>query len=142
MRGGSAAKWRTAWALKGFVAPVALALALVVAAPAHAKLTLTPAFTGSVSKPMYVTAPPGDSHRLFIVTRPGVIYVAVDGVLQLTPFLDISSQVWSDPTTEAGMGSMAFDPHYGDLGSPGYGRFYVYFVAPPENGDSGGPIHL
>src|ERR1700761_5717411 len=87
-----------------------LACAGLAAAPsAQAGLTLTPAFTGSVSLPMYVTSPPGDSHRLFIVTRTGTIRVAVDGVLQSTPFLTIPN-VWT--TGEAGLISMAFDPDY------------------------------
>jgi glucose/arabinose dehydrogenase len=89
-----------------------------------------------------VTPPPGDSHRLFIVTRTGVIRVAVDGVLQPAPFLDISAQVWADPKTEAGMTGMAFDPDYTHPSTAGYGRFYVAFAGPPANGDQGGPIHV
>jgi hypothetical protein len=94
---------------------------LVVAAPANAALSLTPAFTGgSVGQPMYVASPPGDTHRLFIVTRPGVIRVAVDGVLEPTPFLDIQTRVWTGPGTgEAGLMSMAFDPGYSNPASPG-----------------------
>jgi glucose/arabinose dehydrogenase len=114
----------------------------VVAAPANATLSLTPAWSsgGSVSLPMYVTSPPGDPHRLFIVTRPGVIRVAVDGVLQSTPFLDIHTRVWQ--SGEAGMASMAFDPGYSNPASPGYGLFYVYFVRPPTGGESNGPIRI
>jgi len=89
---------------------------------------------------MYVTAPAGDSHRLFIVTRPGVIRVAVDGVLQSTPFLDIHARVWTPG--EAGMTSMAFDPGYENPASPGYGLFYVYFVALPTAGETNGAIHI
>jgi glucose/arabinose dehydrogenase len=119
-------------------------MAFVVAAPANATLSLTPAFTGgSVTQPMFVTSPPGDTHRLFIVTRPGVIRVAVDGVLQPTPFLDIQSRVWSGAGTgEAGMLSMAFDPGYSNPASPGYGLVYVYFVRPPAGGGSNGPIRI
>src|SRR4051794_37841993 len=107
------------------VAALAVATTLAVAGPAHATLSLEPAFTGgTVDLPMYVTSPPGDPDRLFIVTRTGVIRVAVDGVLQQTPFLDIRSQVWADPNTEAAMGSIAFDPGYEDPASPGYGYFY------------------
>src|SRR5204862_6342270 len=102
-----------------------LAVAVLGTAPAaHATLSLTPAFGGgSVSQPMYVTSRPGDTHRLFIVTRPGVIRLAVDGVLQSTPFLDIHTRVWT--TGEAGMASMAFDPGYSNPASPGYGLVYV-----------------
>jgi glucose/arabinose dehydrogenase len=115
-------------------------VALIAAAPAQATFSLTPAFTGSVSQPMYVTSPPGDSHRLFIVTRPGVIRVAVDGVLQTTPFLDIQSRVYTGG--EAGLLSMAFDPSYANPASPGYGLFYVYFAAKQVTGETFGAIHI
>ncbi|HEX4718895.1 MAG TPA: PQQ-dependent sugar dehydrogenase [Thermoleophilaceae bacterium] len=118
----------------------ATAATLIAAAPAQATFHLAPAFTGSVSQPMYVTSPPGDSHRLFIVTRPGLIRVAVDGVLQSTPFLDIHTRVWT--TGEAGLISMAFDPGYENPASPGYGLFYVYFVQVPGAGESNGAIHI
>ena len=128
---------RVARMIPAFVAAAALA----AAAPASADLTLEPAFSGSVSLPMYVTSPPGDSHRLFVVTRPGVIYVAVDGVLQSTPFLDLHNTVWSS-SGEAAMGSMAFDPGFSNPMSPGYGRFYVYYVAKPTGSQVNGPIHI
>jgi glucose/arabinose dehydrogenase len=120
---------------------IVVACAGLAAAPAaHAGLTLTPAFTGgAVSAPMYVTSPPGDSHRLFIVTRPGVIRVAVDGVLQSTPFLTIPN-VWQ--SGEAGLISMAFDPDYENQASAQYGLFYVYYVVPPTGSQNGGDIHI
>ena len=66
------------------------ALASAFAAPADAALQLEPAFTGgSVSQPMYVTAPPGDPHRVFVVEQAGRIIEVRDGVKQDPPFLDI-----------------------------------------------------
>src|SRR5439155_15710817 len=125
---------------RGLIMAFGILAFLAAAGPAQATLTLTPAFTGSIELPMYVTSPPGDPHRLFIVTRPGVIRVAVDGVLQTTPFLDISSRVWSQ--NEAAMASMAFDPGYENPASPGYGLFYVYFVAAPTGGEADGAIDV
>jgi glucose/arabinose dehydrogenase len=130
---------RVARAARRSLLTLLAATVLAGAAPAHAGLTLTPAFTGSVSLPMYVTAPPGDSHRLFIVTRTGAIRVAVDGVLQTTPFLTIPN-VWT--TGEAGLISMAFDPNYENQGSAGYGLFYVYYVHTPVGSESNGAIHI
>jgi hypothetical protein len=127
--------------LRRLIPALVAAAALTAAAPAGANLTLVPAFSGSVSQPMYVTSPPGDSHRLFVVTRPGIIYVAVDGVLQSTPFLDLHNTVWST-SGEAAMGSMAFDPGFSNPLSPGYGRFYVYYVAKPTGSQVNGPIHI
>src|SRR5205823_1511797 len=74
-----------------------------------------------VSQPTYVTAAPGDSTRLFVVERPGVIRVAVNGVMQDTDFLDIHTRV--SQAGEGGLLSMAFDPNY-----QSNGLFYVYYA--------------
>jgi glucose/arabinose dehydrogenase len=84
---------------------------------------------GSFSAPVYVTAPPADKHRLFVVEQAGRIRVVKDGHKLAKPFLDISSQVQSGG--ERGLLSMAFAPDYKSSG-----RFYVYFT------DHGGDIHI
>jgi glucose/arabinose dehydrogenase len=84
---------------------------------------------GTFSAPVYVTAPPADKHRLFVVEQAGRIRVVKDGHELSTPFLDISSQVLSGG--ERGLLSMAFAPDYKSSG-----RFYVYFT------DHGGDIHI
>jgi glucose/arabinose dehydrogenase len=99
--------------------------AALVPASAHAAVSLVK--VGSFSHPVYVAAPPGDSHRLLVVEQGGTIRLVKDGVVQSTPFLDISSLVtngWavsSDP--EQGMLSMAFAPDYATSH-----RFYVYYT--------------
>lgn len=116
---------RSGGSIKGWIGALAAGVALFVAASAQAGLTLTPAYTASltapVNSPIYVTAPPGDTSRLFVVERGGRIRVAVDGVMRDTPFLDISSRVQT--TGEGGLLSMAFPSDYGTSG-----KFYVYFV--------------
>ena len=115
MRGGAA--------IRALV--LAMTFALLAASPASAGMSLVPAYTDSVADPVdtpiYVTAPPGDSSRLFVVERGGRIRVAVNGVIQDTPFLDISSRVQT--AGEGGLLSMAFAPDYATSG-----KFYVYFV--------------
>src|SRR5690242_16903354 len=72
--------------------------------------------------PMDLQAPPGDP-RLFIAERPGRIRIVQNGALLTAPFLDISSRVFSDPSTEAGLLSFAFDPQFST------NKFvYVHFV--------------
>jgi glucose/arabinose dehydrogenase len=104
---------------------VALAAGALMAAPADADLSFRPAYTDSatapVTTPIYVTAPSGDSTRLFVVERGGRIRVAVGGTILEAPFLDISSRIQT--TGEGGLLSMAFAPDYGTSG-----KFYVYFV--------------
>ncbi len=73
--------------------------------------------------PTFVTAPPGDRHRLFVVERAGRIRIVQDGVLASTPFLDISALV-RDSGYEQGMLSLAFHPDYADNG-----YFYISYTA-------------
>jgi glucose/arabinose dehydrogenase len=71
--------------------------------------------------PLYLTAPPGDLSRLFIVQKGGVIRIIKDGVLLPTPFLDLSSQV--SGANEQGLLGLAFDPDYGATG-----QFVVHYT--------------
>jgi len=91
------------------------------------EMRLQPVFTG-LSSLMDLQVPPGDS-RLFIAERPGRIRVVQGGVLQTTPFLDISSRVTSNHG-EAGLLSFAFHPQY--LTDPQ--KFvFVHFIEPTGN---------
>jgi glucose/arabinose dehydrogenase len=73
-----------------------------------------------LKRPVYVTAPPGDS-RLFVVEQAGLIRVVKDGAVLPRPFLDIQPLVHFD--AEQGLLSMAFHP---DFRLNGY--FFVYFL--------------
>ena len=75
---------------------------------------------GDFSKPLYVTAPPGDTSRLFVVEKGGLIRIVKDDVLA-EPFLDLSASVSSG--SEQGLLSLAFDPDYRRSG-----KFYVDFT--------------
>jgi glucose/arabinose dehydrogenase len=76
---------------------------------------------GTFSSPLYVTAPPGDRRRVFVVEQGGRIMVVRDGRKLRRPFLDIRSQVTAGG--EQGLLSLAFAPDYARSG-----RFYVYFT--------------
>jgi glucose/arabinose dehydrogenase len=108
---------------------LALATALLCAAPAPAAPRLTP--VGTFDQPVYVTAPPGDPHRLFVVEKKGTIRVMVDGGAPKT-FLDIRGEV--DTQGEEGLLSMAFAPDYVRSG-----RFFIYFTA-FRPGDAAGNV--
>ena len=64
-----------------------------------------------VSGPMHMAEPPDGTGRVFIVSNPGLVYIAVDGELLREPFLDISDQVTSEHS-ESGLFSIAFHPDY------------------------------
>jgi glucose/arabinose dehydrogenase len=76
---------------------------------------------GRFDSPVFVTSPPGDTRRLFVVEQAGRVRVMVGGRLRATPFLDIRSQVTAGG--EQGLLSIAFAPDYQSSG-----RFYVYFT--------------
>jgi glucose/arabinose dehydrogenase len=76
---------------------------------------------GTFAAPVYVTAPPKDTRRLFVVERAGRIRVVRGGRTLATPFLDIHSNVRTDG--ERGLLSMAFAPDYASSG-----LFYIYFT--------------
>src|SRR4051794_34467741 len=108
----------------------ALAAAAALAPTASAALHISS--IGTFDQPVYVTAPPGDPHRVFVVEQPGRIIEVRDGVKQDPAFLDIASRVKSGG--EQGLLSMAFAPDYATSG-----RYYVYYTA-PRAGDSGGSV--
>jgi glucose/arabinose dehydrogenase len=70
-----------------------------------------------------MTAPPGDSTRLFIVEQGGLIRIfnLTTGSLLTTPFLNISNLLLTGG--ERGLLGMAFDPQY-----TANGRFYVFYT--------------
>jgi len=55
-------------------------------------IALDTVLTG-LDHPLYVTTPPGDHDRLFVVERPGTIRIIKNGVLEAKPFLDITAEV-------------------------------------------------
>ena len=76
---------------------------------------------GRFTDPLYVTAPPGDRQRLFVVEQPGRIMIIRSGRKLSRPFLDVRGLVLSGG--ERGLLSLAFAPDYARSG-----RFYVYYT--------------
>jgi glucose/arabinose dehydrogenase len=78
-----------------------------------------------LDQPLFVTAPPNDFKRLFIVLRKGQVLTLdlASSTIAVVPFVDIGAQV--DSTDERGLLGMAFDPNYANNG-----RFYLNYVAP------------
>ncbi|MEA2483364.1 MAG: hypothetical protein QOC55_1311 [Thermoleophilaceae bacterium] len=84
---------------------------------------------GNFASPTYLTAPPRDRHRVFVVEQAGTIRVVRDGRKLARPFLDVRPDVLAGG--ERGLLSMAFAPDYANSG-----LFYVYFTG--RDGD----IHI
>jgi glucose/arabinose dehydrogenase len=79
------------------------------------------AAVGTFDAPVYVTAPPGDRRRIFVVEQGGTIRVVRAGKPVRTPFLDVRSKVIAGG--EQGLLSVAFAPDYARTR-----RFYVDYT--------------
>ncbi len=84
--------------------------------------------TNGLSSAVFVTAPPGDYNRIFIVRQSGEISILNLQNGTIKTFLDLSSGFNLRYGGEQGLLGMAFDPDYNNAGSDGYGKFYVDFV--------------
>jgi glucose/arabinose dehydrogenase len=113
---------------------VLLALAaasfLILAPLARAVPIKTVRVAQGLSRPLYVTAPLGDTSRLFIVEQRGAdargrIRIVRNGVLLSTPFL--TTDVLSS-NSEQGLLGLAFPPDYATSG-----RFYVHYTDAARN---------
>jgi len=73
-----------------------------------------------LTRPVAVAHAPGDPQRLYVCEQTGKVRVVLNGVLQSTPFLDITPLVGL--TLEWGLLNIVFDP---DFQSNRY--FYIYY---------------
>ena len=86
------------------------------------RLELIAAPGPSLIFPLFLTAPPGDSTRLFLVEQRGTIKILDRGTNALIGvFLDLSALVSTG--SEQGLLGLAFDPHYATNR-----RFYVSYT--------------
>ena len=76
---------------------------------------------GSFDEPVYVTSPPGDTRRLFVVEKGGKVRVVRGGKTLGTPFLDVGGEISTG--SEQGLLSIAFAPDYATSK-----RFYVFYT--------------
>ena len=116
----------------GVLGFLAAALAIAAAAPAAAPPLTTVRVASGLTRPVFVTAPPGDYGRLFIVEQRGsggvanradirVLDLTTDPPTLLpTPFLSVTGV---STGSEQGLLGMAFDPNYLTNG-----RFYLDYT--------------
>jgi Glucose / Sorbosone dehydrogenase len=107
------------------------AIVAVLALPAAAGALQT-SLVGEFHLPTYITAPPGDVHRLFVVEKNGAIELLHDGERKRFLELDPADLVIE---SESGLLSMAFAPDYATSG-----LFYIYYTAPGEAGGNVGTL--
>lgn len=101
--------------------PLSLAAFALVAAPQAAGQTLSlELIVSGLNKPTHVAEDPTQPGRLFAVERNRGVDVVINGVLQATPFLDLSAEVSSG--TQGIMG-IALHPDYALNG-----RFFLVYT--------------
>ncbi|MGH7522079.1 MAG: PQQ-dependent sugar dehydrogenase [Gemmatimonadales bacterium] len=76
---------------------------------------------GNFTSPVFLTSPPNDSARLFIVEQAGRVRIVRRDTTLARAFLDLRGRI--NAGGEEGLLSIAFDPQYAING-----RFYVYFT--------------
>ena len=76
---------------------------------------------GTFRDPMFVAAPPGDLHRVFVVERLGRILVVDDDQVLATPALDIAPKITGN--SAGGFQSLAFAPDFAVSG-----RVYGFYT--------------
>jgi len=84
--------------------------------------------SGSFERPVLVTAPPSDTHRVFVVEQTGAVRIVRDGELLSSPFLDLRDEV--KLSSEPGLLSIAFAPDYAKSG-----LLYAFYNTTAGNGD-------
>src|SRR5581483_6930387 len=109
------------------LAAAALGCSAGAASPAApGGLALEPVASG-LSAPLYLTAPPGDTTRLFVVEQGGRVRIVAHGRLLAAPFLDLTARVSAGG--ERGLLSLAFHPDFAANG-------YVCVDYTDTNGDT------
>lgn len=118
----------------------ATSLQLPAAPPATSYATARAFPALSFTQPVALVTPPGETRRLFVVEKPGRIYVIPD-VTAASPtrvlFLDLTSRVTvsTDASDERGLLALAFHPGYA-----ANGQFYVWYTTTATT-SAGGGLH-
>lgn len=128
MRACQLVRAASALAIVGFVVTPAVAQAVCsgISKTSNTQLQTVAVVDGLVNRPVFVTSPPGDRNRLFILEQEGYIRIHKrgDDPSLFSTFLNISSKVNANPAlNEMGLLGLAFDPNYATNGF-----FYVNYT--------------
>lgn len=117
-------RWRVAIILLAFLAAGGPFGCAGMGPPVASASIGTVRVAAGLSRPVFVTSPPGDTQRLFIVEQRseniGRIRVLKGGTLLPTPFLSVSPVTTG---SEQGLLGLAFHPNYAENG-----RFYINYT--------------
>ena len=104
----------------------------IVKGSLHVNLTpVVPSGSGLTAPNLLISAGDG-TNRQFVTDQIGQVRLIKDGVLQSTPFLDVTARL---PTLnpaydERGLLGLAFSPTFSTPGTPGFGKLYTFTSEP------------
>ena len=88
-----------------------------------------PDIAGVAARMMMLVEEPA-TRRLFVSDMRGPLYTLSPDGRTVTPYLDINDPQWSvavqSQGRERGMQSFVLHPHFGQAGTPGFGKLYTY----------------
>src|SRR4051794_3465081 len=114
--------------IETFIAALVAIGAAIVGIAVQEGRTLGPKFVtlqriAKLREPVYLTQPPGQNSRLYVVQKRGAVRIISNDHLLNRPFLDIHRLVkHNGPGGDPGMAAIAFAPDYARTG-----RFYVSY---------------
>lgn len=108
--------------MRGLILFIAASFLVAYVSAAEAQFSREVIATG-FTRPVFLTAPPGDMTRLFVVERAGRIRIirTSDNAILSPDYLNVSAQV--DTSGEGGLLGLAFHPNYASNGI-----FFVYYT--------------
>ena len=116
-------------------AVLGLGLCPFAAEAAFPQLALQTVCENQLTSPVAMV-PAGDgSGRMFVADQRGSIRIFRNGMLEPGNFLDLGPKLVPERVgyDERGLLGIAFHPGYGNSASPGYRRFYVFYIATSPN---------
>ncbi|MDN5941670.1 MAG: VPLPA-CTERM sorting domain-containing protein [Nitrospira sp.] len=103
----------------------------IVKGSLHVNLTSVVS-SGSLTAPNLLISAGDGTNRQFVTDQVGQVRLIKDGVLQSTPFLNVSARLSTlNPNyDERGLLGLAFSPTFSTPGTPGFGKLYTYTSEP------------
>ncbi len=122
------------------VASIASAVPLTPIPRGDLSVQLQAVATG-MSAPLYGTAAPGDTNRMFVLEQRGLIRILQNDVLQPGNALDMTSLIGgamnpANANDERGLLGLAFHPGFNDSTSPGFQTLYTFNSQPVATGSA------
>jgi glucose/arabinose dehydrogenase len=104
----------------------------IVKGSLHVGLTPVVSSGNGLTAPNLLISAGDGTNRQFVTDQVGKVHLMKDGVLQSTPFLDVSARLSTlNPNyDERGLLGLAFSPTYSTPGTAGYGKLYTYTSEP------------